>query len=92
METGVLISEAVASEMNAHFIESRLHTDLTKDKPEMAAIFLELQNELTNSFAAPTYVVYDPVGERVLGIEKGVKNVFTAAGFTKFLRDSRAKL
>ncbi len=84
----MLPAEAVASELNAHFIESRLHTDQT-DVPEMAEVFRDLQNELTKSFAAPTYVVYDPVGEQVLGVHKGV---MSAAAFVDFLQESRAKL
>ena len=91
MEGSVLLSEAVASEMNAHFIESRLHTDIT-DIPEMAAVFLELQKELTDNFAAPTYVVYDPVSKRVLRVEEGIANVYSNASFVEFLQKGREAL
>jgi hypothetical protein len=84
MEGKVLPTEAVASELNQHFVESRLHADLGPN----AEVNKALQFELTQNYALPIYVVYDPVGEKVLGIQEGLA---LKGAFLEWLQESRAK-
>lgn len=87
MERTILTTEAVASELNEHFVESRLHTDKTKPA-ELAKEHSLLRDELAKSVAAPIYLVYDPVTETVLAEVQGYRPEGT---FLKFLQEARTK-
>lgn len=85
MEGSVFPSSAVAEELQANFIEARLHADIGA----YAERAQELRAEFTNSIALPIYLVVDPATGEIGGELQGLR---TAGGFAGFLKESRTNL
>ncbi len=68
MEDDVFLRPAVAGTMKKGFVEARLHVDLQKHlTKEQLARNRELQKQFTKIRAMPTFVVFDPKTNKVLG-------------------------
>jgi len=86
MEEKVFPSPAVADVLREHFMESRLHTDGTKN---IDAI-LELREALTGVVTTPTYVVVEPgSGAKLATFEGGGPS--RGGPFLEFLRQGLAR-
>jgi hypothetical protein len=69
---------SLTNELDAGFIEARLHTDGARGE-ELTA----LQEKLARSIATPLYLVLDPADERVLAGPLG--GIVTVGGFRSLL-------
>lgn len=80
MEDKVFPLPAVADELNAHFIEARLHTDFEAN--------MKLEDKLLKSFAVPSFAIVDPASGATLATNVGW--IPSEQGFLEFLQKARS--
>ena len=69
MENQVFLRPAVAGPLKEGFVEARLHVDIRRNlTAEQLAANQQLERDLAQTSAMPTFVVVDPATEQVLGI------------------------